>query len=108
MYAFPFFVWKRNPRILIADVDVDAFMHVDLRHPIVTTLVHMHAALLLPLFHALWVTEGRGNANFYYAASLVVGVAGGIGVVDACFAGLRIAFGDVAESERDKSAIVQG
>ncbi|KAI9566946.1 PIG-U-domain-containing protein [Boletus coccyginus] len=78
-----------------------------LRHPIVTTLVHTHAALLLPLFHALWVTEGRGNANFYYAASLVMGVAGGMGVVDACFAGLRIAFGDVAGGERDKWAVVQ-
>ncbi|KAH0828167.1 GPI transamidase subunit PIG-U [Lanmaoa asiatica] len=78
-----------------------------LRHPIVTTLVHTHAALLLPLFYALWVTEGRGNANFYYAASLVMGVAGGMGVVDACFAGLRIAFGDIAENERDKWAVVQ-
>ncbi|KAF8445050.1 GPI transamidase subunit PIG-U [Boletus edulis BED1] len=78
-----------------------------LRHPIVTTLVHIHAALLLPLFHALWVTEGRGNANFYYAASLVMGVAGGMGVVDACYAGLRIAFGDVAEGERNNWAVVQ-
>ncbi|KAG9313281.1 GPI transamidase subunit PIG-U [Chiua virens] len=78
-----------------------------LRYPVVTTLVHIHAALLLPLFHALWVTEGRGNANFYYAASLVMGVAGGMGVVDACFAGLRIAFGDIAEGQREKWAIVQ-
>lgn len=99
--------WTRNPRILIIDVDVDVFAPVDLRHPIVTTLVHTHAALLLPLFHALWVTEGRGNANFYYAASLVMGVAGGMGVVDACFAGLRIAFGDIAEGERDKWTVVQ-
>jgi len=78
-----------------------------LRHPIVTTLVHAHAALLLPLFHALWVTEGRGNANFYYAATLVMGLAGGMGAVDACFAGLRIAFGDVRSEERDKWAVVQ-
>lgn len=84
-----------------------SFISSDLRHPIVTTLVHTHAALLLPLFHALWVTEGRGNANFYYAASLVMGVAGGMGVVDACFAGMRIAIGDIAEGERDKWAVVQ-
>ena len=80
---------------------------VDLRHPIVTTLVHIHAALLLPVFHALWVTEGKGNANFHYAASLVMGAAGGMGGVDACVAGLRIAFGDIIESERDKWAVVQ-
>jgi phosphatidylinositol glycan class U len=67
----------------------------DLRHPIVTTLLHLHAALLLPLQHVLWVSEGRGNANFYYAASLVMGMAGGAGFVDACFAGMRIAIGDV-------------
>jgi phosphatidylinositol glycan class U len=53
------------------------------------------------------VTEGRGNANFYYAASLVMGVAGGMGVVDACYAGLRISFGDTIEDERDKWAVVQ-
>lgn len=90
----------------LQDIDVDG-RPVDLRHPIITTLVHVHAALLLPLFHALWVTEGRGNANFYYAASLVMGVGGGMGVVDACFAGLRIAFGDVVESEREKWVVVQ-
>ncbi|KAF9236357.1 PIG-U-domain-containing protein [Melanogaster broomeanus] len=78
-----------------------------LRHPIVTTLLHVHASPLLPLFHALWVTEGRGNANFYYAASLVMGVAGGAGVVDACFAGMRIAIGDIAEGERSKWEVMQ-
>ncbi|KIK93239.1 hypothetical protein PAXRUDRAFT_34170 [Paxillus rubicundulus Ve08.2h10] len=78
-----------------------------LRYPIVTTLLHTHASLLLPIFHALWVTEGRGNANFYYAASLVMGVAGGAGVVDACFAGLRIAMGDIAQGERGKWEVVQ-
>ncbi|KAH7889100.1 PIG-U-domain-containing protein [Phlebopus sp. FC_14] len=78
-----------------------------LRHPIVTTLLHTHASLLLPLFHALWVTEGRGNANFYYAASLVMGVANGAGVVDACFAGMRIAIGDIADAEREKWEVVQ-
>lgn len=79
----------------------------DLRHPMVTTLLHTHASLLLPLFHALWVTQGRGNANFYYAASLVMGVAGGAGVIDACFAGMRIAFGDVTEAEREKWEVTQ-
>ncbi|KAG2112314.1 GPI transamidase subunit PIG-U, partial [Suillus discolor] len=61
----------------------------DLRHPIITTLLHLHAALLLLLQHILWVSEGRGNANFYYAASM----AGGAGLVDARWAGMRIAVG---------------
>jgi phosphatidylinositol glycan class U len=36
-----------------------------------------------------------------------MGVAGGAGVVDACFAGLRIAIGDIAEGERGKWEVVQ-
>lgn len=38
-----------------------------------------HVVLLLQLLHALWVTEGTGDANFYYAASLMMGIAGGMG-----------------------------
>jgi len=87
--------------------------HPDLRHPIITTLLHLHAALLLPLQHVLWVSEGRGNANFYYAASLVMGMAGGAGLVDACWAGLRIAVGDAkvwaeekADGEKGKGKVI--
>jgi len=68
----------------------------------VTTLLHLHAALLLPLQNILWVSEGRGNANFYYAASLVMGMAGGAGLMDACWAGMRIAVGDVKVDEQGK------
>ncbi|KAG8214238.1 hypothetical protein J3R82DRAFT_11046 [Butyriboletus roseoflavus] len=60
----------------------------------------------LPRTYARSVST-EGNANFYYAASLVMGVASGMSVVDACLAGLRIAFGDIAEGERVKWAIVQ-
>ncbi|EJD02819.1 PIG-U-domain-containing protein [Fomitiporia mediterranea MF3/22] len=62
------------------------------RHPIVTALLHLHAALLLPLFHSLWLTQGTGNANFFYASTLVFGMANGAAVVDCVYAGLRIAF----------------
>ncbi|KIO18062.1 hypothetical protein M407DRAFT_163011, partial [Tulasnella calospora MUT 4182] len=64
-----------------------------LRHPIVTILLHMHAALLLPLFHSLWLSQGTGNANFYYATTLVFGLAMAATVMDAVWAGLRIGFG---------------
>ncbi|KAI0927260.1 hypothetical protein AcV5_007840 [Taiwanofungus camphoratus] len=66
-----------------------------LRHPIVTTLLHLHAALLLPLFHHLWLTQGTGNANFFYASTLVFGMANGAALLDAIWAGLRIAIGDL-------------
>ncbi|KAG9006360.1 hypothetical protein FRB94_000824 [Tulasnella sp. JGI-2019a] len=68
-----------------------------LRHPIVTILLHMHAALLLPLFHSLWLSQGTGNANFYYATTLVFGLAMAATVTDAVWAGLRVKFGPKQE-----------
>ncbi|KAG9014514.1 hypothetical protein FRB93_013639 [Tulasnella sp. JGI-2019a] len=68
-----------------------------LRHPIVTILLHMHAALLLPLFHSLWLSQGTGNANFYYATTLVFGLAMAATVIDAVWAGLRVKFGPKQE-----------
>lgn len=62
-----------------------------MRHPIVTALLHLHASLLLPLFHSLWLEQGTGNANFFYASTLVFGLANGAAVVDCIYAGLRIA-----------------
>jgi phosphatidylinositol glycan class U len=68
-----------------------------LRHPIVTTLLHIHASLLMPLFHSLWLKQGTGNANFFYASTLVFACANGAAVVDCIWAGLRIAFGSPGE-----------
>ena len=57
-----------------------------------TALLHLHASLLLPLFENLWLAQGTGNANFFYASTLVFGLANGAAVTDSLFAGLRIAF----------------
>lgn len=69
----------------------------DLRHPLVTTLLHLHASLLMPLFHHLWLTQGTGNANFFYASTLVFACANGAALIDAIWAGLRIAIGKHVE-----------
>jgi phosphatidylinositol glycan class U len=69
----------------------------DLRHPIVTTLLHLHASLLMPLFHHLWLTQGTGNANFFYASTLVFACANGAALIDTIWAGLRIAIGEHVE-----------
>ncbi|OBZ71406.1 GPI transamidase component GAB1 [Grifola frondosa] len=68
-----------------------------LRHPIVTALLHLHASLLLPLFNHLWLTQGTGNANFFYASTLVFGMANGAALLDAVWAGLRIAVGELKD-----------
>lgn len=93
--TFKAYLTLADPGLFLSMMSLFPEVHGYLRHLIVTTLLHLHAALLLPLQHVLWVSEGRGNANFYYAASLVMGMAGGAGLVDACFAGMRIAIGDV-------------
>jgi len=64
-----------------------------LANPIVTTLLHLHASLLLPLFHHLWLTTGTGNANFFYASTLVFACSNGAALMDCVWAGMRIAFG---------------
>lgn len=67
--------------------------HTDLRYPLLIALLHLHAALLLPLFHSLWLTIGTGNANFLYAATLLFGLANGMAILDVIWAGLRVAIG---------------
>ncbi|CAD6983977.1 unnamed protein product [Tilletia controversa] len=61
-----------------------------LRHPLVTTLLLTYATLLLPIFHTLWLgpgsRSGSGNANFFYAITLVWGLGGQAAVLDACWA----------------------
>ncbi|KAJ7288155.1 GPI transamidase subunit PIG-U [Mycena rebaudengoi] len=68
-----------------------------LRYPIVTTLLHLHASLLMPLFHHLWLNQGTGNANFFYASTLVFACANGAALTDSIWAGLRIAIGEPQE-----------
>ncbi|KAJ4468039.1 GPI transamidase subunit PIG-U-domain-containing protein [Lentinula lateritia] len=62
-----------------------------LRTPLPALLTLLHSTLLQPLFAHLWLTHGRGNANFYYATTLVGACAGGMGVVDGVWGGLRCA-----------------
>ncbi|KAG2038899.1 GPI transamidase subunit PIG-U [Suillus americanus] len=92
--TFKAYLTLADPGLFLSMISIFPEVHGYLRRPIITILLHLHAALFLPLQHILWVSEGRGNANFYCAASLVMGMAGGAGLVDACWAGMRIAVGD--------------
>lgn len=76
---------------------ISTYIPPDLRHPIVTTLLHLHASLLLPLFHHLWLAQGTGNANFFYAITLVFGISNGAALIDCIYSGLRIAIGEGKE-----------
>ncbi|KAJ3031871.1 UNVERIFIED_CONTAM: hypothetical protein HDU68_011630 [Siphonaria sp. JEL0065] len=54
------------------------FMHQELfkymKNLYLTTYLAIAACILLPLFYNLWIYAGSGNANFFYAITLVVGV----------------------------------
>lgn len=77
-----------------------------LRHPFPTALLHLHSSLLLPLFHHLWLGSGTGNANFFYASTLVWGIGMGLGVGDAIWAGLLAGVnGAVKKEQAEKEGI---
>ncbi|CAL1712897.1 unnamed protein product [Somion occarium] len=86
-----------DPGLFISLISLFPETYQYLRYPIVTTLLHLHSALLLPLFHHLWLSQGTGNANFFYASTLVFGVSNGAALLDAIWAGLRIAVGNLPE-----------
>jgi phosphatidylinositol glycan class U len=67
-----------------------AHLHgLDLRHPLLSVSLQLYSTILLPILHSLWLESGTGNANFFYAATLVHGLGCGLAVVDMYGAGLR-------------------
>ncbi|WVQ67521.1 uncharacterized protein L199_005721 [Kwoniella botswanensis] len=62
----------------------------NLRHPLFTLTVHLYTSILLPLLHSLWLLTGTGNANFFYAATMVYGLNASLAVVDVLAAGMRV------------------
>ncbi|GFZ46707.1 hypothetical protein JCM24511_03927 [Saitozyma sp. JCM 24511] len=61
----------------------------NLRHPLFTLTVYLYTFILLPLLHSLWLLTGTGNANFFYAATMVHGLNSSLAVVDVMGAALR-------------------
>lgn len=92
-----------DPGLFLSMISLFPEVYPYFRHPIVTTLLHLHASLLLPLFHHLWLVQGTGNANFFYASTLVFACANGAALIDCIWAGLRIAIG----KQHENSAVVQ-
>ena len=59
---------------------------------------HLYAATLLPLFNNLWLGQGTGNSNFFYAATLVFGVSNGAAFLDSVWAGLTVPYGEIKQN----------
>ncbi|EIN11521.1 cell division cycle protein 91 [Punctularia strigosozonata HHB-11173 SS5] len=98
--AFKPYPTLADPGLFLTMIGIFPETFAYLRYPIVTALLHLHSALLLPLFHQLWLVQGTGNANFFYASTLVFGVSNGAALADCIWAGLRIAVGEVGEGRQ--------
>ncbi|CRK24142.1 hypothetical protein BN1723_013176 [Verticillium longisporum] len=60
-----------------------------MRYPFVTASAILYASFLGPAFYHLWIYAGSGNANFFYAITLVWSLAQSLLVSDLTFAILR-------------------
>jgi GPI-anchor transamidase subunit U len=60
-----------------------------MRYTFVIAAVVMYATFLGPAFYHLWIYAGSGNANFFYAITLVWGLGQSLLVCDLTFAVLR-------------------
>lgn len=74
------------------------YMHVQplMRHTFLALSTLLYAIFLGPAFYYLWIYAGSGNANFFYAITLVWSLGLSILLTDALFAVLR----DECEEER--------
>ncbi|GAA5973086.1 hypothetical protein JCM11641_006262, partial [Rhodosporidiobolus odoratus] len=71
--------------------------------PLFHLLLPLHALLLLPTFHHLWLYSGSGNSNFFYASTLVWAVSMGGWCVEAMKArGRREVIKGLTGEGRDK------
>jgi GPI-anchor transamidase subunit U len=100
-----FSIFKPYPSI--ADISlflgmVPLFRHLFplMRYSFVTAATIMYATFLGPAFYHLWIYAGSGNANFFYAITLVWSLGQSLLVSDMTFAVLR----DEWEVERPEMA----
>ncbi|CAG8501437.1 8685_t:CDS:2 [Ambispora gerdemannii] len=77
-----------------------------MRYNFFTTNIFLYSSVLAPIFYHLWIYAGSGNANFFYAITLVYSVGNIILLVDATFAMLRREF-DVWNPKLRYSEVMQ-
>lgn len=61
----------------------------DLRYSFLTMNLYFFSTILLPFFHYIWIYAGTGNANFFYAITLLWSLAGVLTLTDCVRACLR-------------------
>lgn len=61
-----------------------------MRYLFIVSCALLYCCILGPTFYYLWIYAGSGNANFFYAITLVWNLAQGVLLTDAVFAFLKI------------------
>ena len=74
-----------------------------MRYLFLTTSALLYTAFLAPTFYHLWIISGSGNANFFYAITLVYGLAQSVFVADALYAMMFVQWLEI-----DKPDLTQG
>ncbi|CAG8471125.1 1298_t:CDS:2, partial [Paraglomus occultum] len=77
-----------------------------MRYSFLITNIFLYSSLLAPIFYHLWIYAGSGNANFFYAITLVYSVGNIILLVDASYAMLRREF-DIQHPELKGREVTQ-
>ncbi|KAK9370798.1 GPI transamidase subunit PIG-U [Lipomyces kononenkoae] len=78
--------------VYVSLLTLSRFIFANVRYILVATLVIIHALVLAPSFYHLWIYLGSGNANFFYAITLVYTIGLTIIVTDTLRATLVIEF----------------
>ncbi|KAF7559382.1 hypothetical protein G7046_g4783 [Stylonectria norvegica] len=89
-----FSIFKPYPSIADASLFlalIPLFQHLFplMRYAFVTSSIFLYATFLGPAFYHLWIYAGSGNANFFYAITLVWSLGQSLLVSDLAFAVLR-------------------
>lgn len=76
-----------------------------MRTPLVAIGMVAYCICLMPAFHHLWLYAGSGNANFYYATTLVLGTGNSFLIADTLFSHLRYEFGKKHSVKHDMQVV---
>ncbi len=73
-----------------------------MRYTFLISCALSYTVIFGPAFYYLWITTGTGNANFYYAITLVWNLALGALLTDSIFAWLRADWESDNPLDRDR------
>ena len=62
---------------------------IDFRYGFLVTNIYLYSSVLAPIFWHLWLYAGSGNANFFYAITLVYNLGSVLLLIDMIFSVLR-------------------